>query len=146
VPPDRVLESVRNAYPDLCITSLQFPQTKRKTYRVNAGPVFKAKPGKSHNVHADPFTARIIGEQSGRIDFVGTIQLLHFDLLGGRNCERRIQCFPAGAGGHDCGRGIAKDLGLNGADLDEAALRRIENHLIDLKSQMIRMGCIRFPN
>ena len=36
--------------------------------------------------------------------------------------------------------GIAKDLGLKGAELDEAALHRIENHLLDLKSQNIPYG------
>jgi cobaltochelatase CobN len=40
--------------------------------------------------------------------------------------------------------GIAKDLGLKDAELDEEALHRVENHLADLKTQNIPYGLHKF--
>ena len=81
--PDRVIESVRQAHPRVLISQMYFPQKDRDTYRVSIGT------GRNNaQVYVNPFTAEIVGElrppPPGTVDWLRTLQSLHFDLLSGR--------------------------------------------------------------
>lgn len=83
---DTVLTSVRQAYPDLQLQSIKFPEPPgRNTYLIALQPQDQLtdEHGLSTEVFVNPYTAQILGARQSDRHFIGFLYKLHLSLFAG---------------------------------------------------------------
>jgi uncharacterized iron-regulated membrane protein len=81
---DAVLASVRQAYPDLQLQSIAFPEPPgRTTYLINLESKDQSNSDRSTEVFVNPYTAEILGSRQSDRHLIGFLYKLHASFFAG---------------------------------------------------------------